>query len=114
MADIVFLKGGIAGIAMRWRSIGKQCGYGSEQAVELRNAWLHGPEKSDIVFTLNQQGREIVDIDIPDQIGLVFDIDPDEKQVAMTRGELAELMAVLAAHIAPRRAQAGDDPRILS
>lgn len=57
---------------------------------------------------LDQQGRKILDVDIAQQIGLVFDIDPQKMLVGVECRQFFELRAVVATDVAPGGAQAGD------
>lgn len=84
-----------------------------ENALGQTDFRFHGAEKSDSSATLNEQGGEIVDIEIADDVGLVFDIDPDKVVLRMPFGQLREGDLVLAATAAPLRAQAGDHPFIV-
>jgi hypothetical protein len=61
---------------------------------------------------LDQQGREVFDVEVADDVGVVFDIDPDEEFVRMAFGQFVEGGAVAGAGAAPGGAQAGDDPAV--
>src|SRR5450830_1212387 len=63
-----------------------------------------------MVLTLDQQGGEVVDVEVAHHVGLVFDVDPDEERVRVARGQFLERGAVAAAGAAPQRAQAGHGP----
>lgn len=70
----------------------------------------HGAEKRNRLAALNQQRREVLDIDITDEIGLVFDVDPDETFVWMAIGKPVEIGSVRFADITPGGAQACNNP----
>lgn len=72
-----------------------------------------GAVKHDIVAALDQQGREILNIKVADQVGPVFNIDPDEQFVRMLRRQFIKAGPVVGADVAPGRAQAGDDPNVV-
>lgn len=72
----------------------------------------HGAEEGDQLVMLDQQGGEVLDVQVAHHVRVILDIDPDEELVRMARGQLLERGAVGFARAAPGRAQAGDDPAV--
>ena len=72
----------------------------------------HGAEEGDQFVVLDQQGREVLDVQVPHHIRVILDVDPDEELVWMARGQFLERGAVRFARAAPGRAQARDDPAV--
>ncbi len=87
--------------------IGWQRGLCLHQPVGQLQARLDTAKKGNIGIALDQHGRKILHFDIAQQVGLIFDVDPQEAFVGMAHSELIELRAVVAANIAPGCAQAG-------
>lgn len=81
----------------------------------MRDAMIRhrGTVKHDIVAALDQQGREILDIKVTDQVGPVFNIDPEEQLVRMLCCQFIKAGPVIGADVAPGRAQAGHDPDVV-
>lgn len=75
--------------------------------------WHGGAIEHDIVTALDQQGREILDIEVADQVGAVFDIYPDKQLVRMLGRQLVKAGPVIGTDVAPGRAQAGHDPDVV-
>lgn len=67
----------------------------------------------DVVAALDQQGREVVDIEVANQISPIFNIDPDKQFVRMLCCQFIEARAVIGTDVAPGRAQAGHDPYVV-
>jgi len=59
---------------------------------------------------LYQQGGEIVDIEVADQISLIFDVDPDKVMLRAAFGPGDKGAGIVAATAAPAGTQAGDNP----
>lgn len=76
--------------------------------------WQRRAVKGYFVTALYQNGREILDIKITDQIGTILDIDPDEQLVRMFAGKCIKAGTVRGADIAPCCTQTGNDPRVIA
>ena len=89
---------------------------GAERLLRLHHAvrqaavGQHRAEEGDMVLALDQQGGEVVDVEVAHHVGLVFDVDPDEERVRVARGQFLERGAVAAAGAAPQCAQASHGP----
>lgn len=81
----------------------------------MRDAMVRhrGAVKHDVVATLDQQGGEVFDIEVADQVGPVFNIYPDEELVRMLCRQLVKAGPVIGTDVAPGRAQAGHDPDVV-
>jgi hypothetical protein len=84
-----------------------------DQSIRQMQVGQNRPEECDGVSALNEQGREILDIEIADYIGLILDIDPDEALVRVTRRKRGKGIAVLCAGAAPCGAQARNHPGVI-
>jgi hypothetical protein len=62
---------------------------------------------------LNQDGGEVLNVEVADKIGLILDINPDKLLLGMFRSQCLEARPVLFADIAPCGAQAGYYPPAL-
>lgn len=71
-----------------------------------------GAEEGDDIAPLHQQCGEVFNIDIAEQVGLVFDIDPDKTLVGVLGGKTVKTVPIAATGIAPGGAQAGNDPGV--
>ena len=69
-----------------------------------------GAEEQRLRPTGDQQGRKVFNFDAVEQIGLVFDVDPDEVATLAKRGRrLFEQRRVVTARAAPLGAKAGNE-----
>ena len=80
----------------------------------LRQAQIHfnRAQERHHVATLDQKSREIVDVQITDQVGLIFDIDPGELHLRMALRQRLEILAIFATTAAPGSAQTSHNPAI--
>ena len=70
---------------------------------------ITGPKKRSAGGVGDEQGREVLDVEVAERVGVVLDVDPGEVGVAgELRRQRGEGRAVLAAGDAPRGAQARD------
>lgn len=80
-----------------------------EQAQQGRGLRRHRAKKPGALRIGHQQRREGFDIDVADQLSLVFHIEPDKPEGWMALGQLPEDGLIVTANAAPGSAKA-DDP----
>ena len=71
---------------------------------------VHAAEEIHDVTILDQQAREVFDIQIVKQVGMILDIDPEKNDVRVFFGKRPEQGLIGATSPAPLRAKAGNDP----
>lgn len=86
---------------------GREC---FQHSVELRRIGLHRTKKCNGIAALDEKCRKIFNIKIPHQIGLVFDVYPDEGFIRMPRCQSIEVRPISRAYVAPLCTQARDNP----
>ena len=72
---------------------------------------MNAAEKIDNIAILDQQAGKILDIQIAEQIGMVFNIDPQKNNVGILCSQRLECRTPSPAGPAPVRAKTRDNPR---
>lgn len=101
----------------RRRCHGKRRRYAADpcldQTPERTGSRFDRAVKRGFAMAFDQQRRKILDVDIADQVGFIFDVNPQEQVLRMRACQAIERRLERGADIAPVRAQAGDDPDAL-
>lgn len=78
-------------------------------ALEVCRCRRHGAVEKDFLSSPDEQGREVLDVQIAQLIGLAFDVQPVESDRRKLAGDVSETSRVFPANAAPVGTQA-DDP----
>ena len=77
-----------------------------------RRLWQNRAKKTCRYGVFDQDGREILDIEIVEAIRMGFDVDPCETDLRMLIRQPVEGLPIVTTRPAPFRAQAGDEQRV--
>ena len=83
---------------------GVVCGERIDQTADRRSMRQRNPEVQRDVTPKDRKRGEILDVDIACDVCIVFDVEPDERDVGATRCEALIVGAKRVARLAPRRA----------
>jgi hypothetical protein len=80
-----------------------------EGALEQVVVGQHGAEEEHRLVALDEEGGEVVDVVVVEEVGVVLHVQPQEAGLGKAGGQGFEAGAVVAAGAAPGGAQAGDE-----